>query len=452
MKRSLLVSCLLVLFPFHGDAAQYALLVGIDKYQAITPLDGCTADVKLMQQVLTDKFGFPAANIETLLDAQATFEGIKTAFAAHLIQQAQPGDSVVFYYSGHGTQTTDLNGDEDDQLDETLCPVDIAVTQPERWLTDDLLSAWLAQLKTERVTVILDACFSGTATRADRPAQIKTVDFGFHPPRKQTKVGFFPKQAMRHVLLAASAPDQTSLMLADQKGSVFTAFLYEVLVNAAANLTYEALMQQVIPRVTRYVAEHFPQESQTPQLEGNGQSPVFFRPGAAAAATPAASPTAPPPPTPPAEIAQAHDFDLSIAVNKAVFYENDLMTVTLQAAQDCYVRVYVINAEQQVQQLFPNKWQQDNFLKAGQAVPIPGPGAKFRFRMTKPFGTETLKAVASTSGQFEDLKGIDWQGQTFLDFGALPLKDLNTRGVKVEEAPGEARSQAVVLYEIKPQP
>ena len=81
---------------------------------------------------------------------------------------------------------------------------------------------------------------------------------------------------------------------------------------------------------------------------------------------------------------------------------------------------------------------------------IPGPGAKFQFRMTPPFGIEILKAVASTA-QFDDIQDLDWHGKTFLNFGTMPLSDMNAKGVAVEEVPEKPEmSQAVTMYEIRP--
>ena len=40
------------------------------------------------------------------------------------MKDAQPNDSLFLHYSGHGGQTFDLNGDEEDGLDEFICPVD----------------------------------------------------------------------------------------------------------------------------------------------------------------------------------------------------------------------------------------------------------------------------------------------------------------------------------------
>jgi hypothetical protein len=41
-----------------------------------------------------------------------------------LVKDAQTNDSLFFHYSGHGGQTKDLDGDEDDGYDEVIYPVD----------------------------------------------------------------------------------------------------------------------------------------------------------------------------------------------------------------------------------------------------------------------------------------------------------------------------------------
>jgi hypothetical protein len=189
-------------------------------------------------------------------------------------------------------------------------------------------------------------------------------------------------------------------------------------------------------------------EDQAPQIEGQSDWLVL---------APDAAVTQPAPPaatTGAAEVAPEtvayHDFPLELSLNQAEYVEGDLLVVSVRAARDCYVRLYVINADQQVAQLFPNKWQQDHFIPAGQTVQIPGPGAQFILEMEPPFGTEAIKAVASTV-PFEDLQGIDWERSPFLIIGDVPLRDLNTRGVGVRPAPaGPELSQAVVLYRVRP--
>jgi hypothetical protein len=34
----------------------------------------------------------------------------------------QPGTSLFFHFSGHGSQKADFGGDEDDGMDETILP------------------------------------------------------------------------------------------------------------------------------------------------------------------------------------------------------------------------------------------------------------------------------------------------------------------------------------------
>ena len=56
-----------------------------------------------------------------------------------LSQGAQPGDILFLHYSGHGTQTRDLDGDEADGYDEALVPLDHqsagVITDDEVWST-----------------------------------------------------------------------------------------------------------------------------------------------------------------------------------------------------------------------------------------------------------------------------------------------------------------------------
>ena len=69
--------------------------------------------------------------------------------------------------------------------------------------------------------------------------------------------------------------------------------------------------------------------------------------------------------------------------------------------------------------------------------------------MTPPFGIEIIKAVANTF-QFNDLQNVDWDTTSFLGFGAMPLSEMNSKGMAVEQASHEPQiSQAVVMYEVR---
>jgi uncharacterized caspase-like protein len=78
-----------------------------------------------------------------------------------LVQGCQPGDSLVFHFSGHGSQQKDYNGDELDGYDETLCPTDF---ETQGMIVDDEINAVIVKPISHGVKLhaIIDACHSGT--------------------------------------------------------------------------------------------------------------------------------------------------------------------------------------------------------------------------------------------------------------------------------------------------
>lgn len=78
-----------------------------------------------------------------------------------LIQGVQPGDSLVFHYSGHGSQQRNYSGDEVDGYDETLCPTDF---ETQGMIVDDEINATIVRPlpRGAKLHAIIDACHSGT--------------------------------------------------------------------------------------------------------------------------------------------------------------------------------------------------------------------------------------------------------------------------------------------------
>ncbi|MFS7969049.1 hypothetical protein Hanom_Chr09g00804591 [Helianthus anomalus] len=78
-----------------------------------------------------------------------------------LVQGCRSGDSLVFYYSGHGSQQRDPTGDEVDGYDERLCPMDF---ETKGMIIDDEINATIVKPIPHGVKLhaIIDACHSGT--------------------------------------------------------------------------------------------------------------------------------------------------------------------------------------------------------------------------------------------------------------------------------------------------
>ena len=110
------------------------------------------------------------------------------------------------------------------------------------------------------------------------------------------------------------------------------------------------------------------------------------------------------------------------------------MKLSVKSARDCYIRIYLINAAGDTQQIFPNAYQSENWVKQGESVTMPPVNGAFQFRMTEPFGLETIKVVAS-SVQFSDLKNLQFDsGEIFRSYNDLTPSTAGTKGISVEAA------------------
>ncbi|MCY7376929.1 MAG: caspase family protein [Pyrinomonadaceae bacterium] len=139
-----------------------ALCVGINDYPyAGNDLNGCVNDAKAWAEMLVKNFNFANGDVNLLLDSQATKKNTLDALK-NLLTGAKAGDHLVYTNSSHGSYVADTDGDEE-KYDEIICPYDIDANQ----IVDDDLRGLFENLpKDARLTVILDNCFSGTATRA----------------------------------------------------------------------------------------------------------------------------------------------------------------------------------------------------------------------------------------------------------------------------------------------
>ena len=216
-KPHLLLCLMSVSLVTHAD--NRALLVGIDDYEHINKLIGSKQDVENMRQFIQSEWGYQPAQIRTLTDAEATQSNILSVFDNWLIRNTRRGDKVLFYYSGHGTYVKDnWKGDESDGYDEALCPVNTSSSR-ENLILDDEIHQRLQQLKGRQVTLIIDACHSGTMTKSVSFASALTVKmpiFKDFSPRQTTKSAFtretFVNTQPHVVAYSAVAPDEVALV------------------------------------------------------------------------------------------------------------------------------------------------------------------------------------------------------------------------------------------------
>ncbi|CAM3345273.1 caspase family protein [Polaromonas hydrogenivorans] len=143
----------------NGGGRRLALCVGIDAYPAPEhQLAGCVNDARNWGRTLAG-LGFET---RLLLDGDASRATLERELS-RLVDQSRSGDVIIFQYAGHGTQAPDLNGDEDDNIDEALCPVDFA--SGALYIDDDIAGLFARIPDGVNMTCFMDCCHSGTNTR-----------------------------------------------------------------------------------------------------------------------------------------------------------------------------------------------------------------------------------------------------------------------------------------------
>jgi hypothetical protein len=208
-----------------GPGARRALLVGINLYQpegtqaqhpagcqggrcdlpVFGNLDGSLNDVSAMRDLLASpKFGFEAKNIAVLTNpelpvtslpyvtlpaSQTAHDGLLAAMQTYLVDVPQPGDTVVFYYAGHGSLRVNSLGTKlammvngrPSHADSTLVPSD-AWTGGFDVRDREMTRIFHAALdKGVKLTVLLDSCHSGAFTRGIEMEPFTERSLGYDP-------------------------------------------------------------------------------------------------------------------------------------------------------------------------------------------------------------------------------------------------------------------------------
>lgn len=263
-----------------------ALVVGVGQYknERVPDLIGPPNDARRFFDLLTDAngYGFPRQNVCLLLNEQATTARFKQAFDRALVERARPQDVAVVYYAGHGSMRRDKNRDEPDAMDETMMLHD-ARTGGVHDLVDDEFHEMLVRLhaKTRNITVVLDSCNSGTATRGDAGTFVarffEPADDDLEAPVAAAaaggdeSTGWVPDDLPGLVAFTA-ASDGTPALETDGHG-IFTDAVIEVLAQTGKRpLTYAQAARQVPPLVAA-------RSYQIPYFHGDLNAPVFGNEG-----------------------------------------------------------------------------------------------------------------------------------------------------------------------------
>ena len=159
----------------HPDAPPgryYALVIGIDAYAHLDPLDTAVTDATAVARILEQRYGF-----EVTFLPDATRSDIVQSLN-HLRTILTPQDHLLIYYAGHGKL------DEDER--SYWLPQDALPDTRNTWLATAALTETIKAMPARHVMVIADSCYADTQVRNDlddtppraasRRAELKRMD------------------------------------------------------------------------------------------------------------------------------------------------------------------------------------------------------------------------------------------------------------------------------------
>jgi len=151
-----------------GNVTHRAVIVGIADYPGtVNDLNYTDDDAQDIHDALVARPEWTEGNIHMLFDSDASVQNIQSAINT-MQSHSDDNDVCLFYFSGHGTAISDVDPfDETDGNDEALVAHD-------GFIPDDDLGDWFAGSPTNKISIIIDACFSGGLIKGPMPG-VKTL-------------------------------------------------------------------------------------------------------------------------------------------------------------------------------------------------------------------------------------------------------------------------------------
>jgi Domain of unknown function (DUF4384) len=124
-------------------------------------------------------------------------------------------------------------------------------------------------------------------------------------------------------------------------------------------------------------------------------------------------------------------IDLSLSADKAAYKQNELLVLSALSPKDCFLTVTSVDEKGAGTVLFPNKFVQDNRIKANVELQLPQRGAGFQYRLQDK-GTETVTAVCSDTKEADGIKH-DFSKDAFTAVPDYTRSVARTRAIAVEQ-------------------
>ncbi len=189
-------------------------------------------DATIFKDYAIKTLGVDEMNAHLLLDATAGEISQKIDLISKLASKSGEQAELIFYYAGHGLP-------DEETKTPYLIPVDVTGTNLSAAIKLEDIYKKLAESGAGRVTVFLDACFSGGARDAGliaaRSVKVKA--------KENLVTG-------NVVVFTASSGEQSAMPYDKEQHGMFTYFLLKKLKESKGNITYSALADYIASNVS----------------------------------------------------------------------------------------------------------------------------------------------------------------------------------------------------------
>lgn len=245
----------------RADGRRYLFAVGVNEYDDAPSVPFADRSAQLMTELLKKRYGVPDENITLITGDDAT--GLKILGRLNsFVQRLTPGDTVFFYYAGHG-----LSGRDGKAV--YVVPKDAVPGAYEvEMLSLSSLMGRFESSPASRVVAFLDTCFSGRVggDKSLFPGVAPLVPTEVSAPAMQSKG--------KVTMFLAGQANQFANDYPERGHRLFSYFLIRGLLRGSDNATeVHAAAAREVRRISAKRGAEFLQE---PRLEGTTSSVGSF--------------------------------------------------------------------------------------------------------------------------------------------------------------------------------
>lgn len=231
----------------------FVVIIANENYQKEVKVQYAANDGKVFKDYCEKTMGIPSINVHFTLDASFGNMRSEIKWISDVAAAFNGQAKIIFYYAGHGMPN---------EADKSayLLPVDGFSSDFETAIKLDDLYDRLTASPSQSVTVILDACFSGSIRDNGMLANARSVKI--IPKANEMKGNL--------IVFSAAMGDQTAYPYKEKQHGLFTYFLLKKLQETKGNVDYQTLSNYLIQNVNQQSIV-VNQKSQTPQVKTSSQ-------------------------------------------------------------------------------------------------------------------------------------------------------------------------------------